>query len=87
MSWNGLVLDARTRAFIEAAADVCITNYEKSTGNKYKSSNINCVLNVLNFMEDNLVYVNNLKEKYNINKMAVAGDGYKYMVVIDYDYI
>lgn len=80
-------LDAKTRAFIEDVADDLISRYEKNTGKKYNPKDINSCIDIINFIGGNVVYVNDLHTKYNMQELLISENNNEFTIALDREYV
>lgn len=80
-------LDAKTRAFIEDVADDLISRYEKNTGKKYNPKDINSCIDIINFLGGNIVYVNDLNAKYNVQELLISENNNEFTIALDREYV
>lgn len=80
-------LDAKTRAFIEDVADDLISRYEKNTGKKYNPKDINSCIDIINFLGGNVVYVNDLHTKYNMQELLISENNNEFTIALNREYV
>ena len=83
----GKKLDVKTIAFIEDVADDLISRYEENTGKKYNPKDINSCVDIINFIGGNVVYVNNLHTKYDIEELLISEENNEFTIILDRRYV
>ena len=64
-----------------------ISRYEKNTGKKYNPKDINSCIDIINSLGGNVVYVNDLHTKYNMQKLLISENNNEFAIALDREYV
>ena len=79
------MLTNKTRNFIEKTVFNLIIDYEKATGKKYNPNDLESILDIVNFFNGNVIYLNDLYSKYETDEILLSKkDGFT--IIIDKEY-
>ena len=79
------MLKDKDRNFIEKTASKLITDYEKTTGKKYKPNDLESTVGIVDFLGGEVVYLDNIYSKYGTDEILLSlKDGF--LIIIDKEY-
>lgn len=79
------MITEKYKIFIEKASTNLIGSYEEVTNKKYNPNDLNSIIDVVNFLNGNVMYVNGLFSKYKTDEVLLSKeDGFT--IIIDKKY-
>jgi len=77
------MLTDATTSFIEKIAFNLIVEYESATGKKYDSRDIDCILDVLHFLNGDIIFVDNLYSNYGEDEILLSKNETEFIIITD----
>ena len=81
------MLTDKYKSFIEKTSINLISSYEKATNKKYNPNDLNSIIDVIQFLNGDLIYVNDLYSKYKTDELLLTQSGNSFLIIIDKEHI
>lgn len=81
------MLTDKYKSFIEKTSTNLISSYEKATNKKYNPNDLNSIIDVIHFLNGDLIYVNNLYSKHKTDELLLIRSENSFLIIIDKEHI